>query len=187
MVKTPLLPLSLVEFLARPETQPATEYIDGNLQQKPMPQGEHSTLQTELAPAINAVLKPTQTARAFVELRCTFSGRSIVPDIAVFTWPRIPRTASGKIANRFDLVPDWTIEILSPDQSQTLVTKKILHCLRQGCQMGWLLNPKELSIFTFRPDSLPEVHDTMTEVVTVPDFAAAVQLTVGDIFGWLNE
>ena len=41
--------LSLEEFLKLSETKPASEYIDGRIYQKPMPQGKHSTIQTELA------------------------------------------------------------------------------------------------------------------------------------------
>ena len=42
--------------------------------------------------AMDAVVKPQRIARAFPELRCTFGGRSTVPDISVFTWNRIPRS-----------------------------------------------------------------------------------------------
>jgi Uma2 family endonuclease len=37
-----------------------------------MPQGKHSTIQTECSTTINAVLKPQHIARAFSELRRTF-------------------------------------------------------------------------------------------------------------------
>ncbi len=37
--------LSLEDFINLPESEPATEYIDGKQSQKPMPQGEHSTIQ----------------------------------------------------------------------------------------------------------------------------------------------
>jgi Uma2 family endonuclease len=128
--------LTLEDFLRLPETEPASEYIDGLIIQKPMPQGEHSVIQTELSPAINQVLKPKQIARAFAELRCTFGGRSIVPDISVYLWGRIPRQENGGVANTFLIAPDWAIEILSPEQSQTKVIKNILHCLEHGAQMG---------------------------------------------------
>ena len=133
MVQTPAQTLTVEDFLNLPETEPASEYIDGRIIQKPMPQGKHSAIQTELPPAINLVVKPKQIARAFTELRCTYGGRSTIPDISVFTWNRIPRKENGGIANAFLIAPDWTIEILSPDQSQTKVTKNILHCLKQGC------------------------------------------------------
>ncbi|RUS95197.1 hypothetical protein DSM107003_33970 [Trichormus variabilis SAG 1403-4b] len=91
MVQTPAQIITLEEFLKLPETEPPSEYIDGRIIQKPMPQGEHSAIQTELPPAINLILKPEKIARAFSELRCTFGGRSIVPDVSVFCWHRIPR------------------------------------------------------------------------------------------------
>lgn len=74
MVQSPTQSLTLDEFLKLPETKPASEYIDGQIIEKPMLQGDHSALQTDLAPAINRVLRAKKIARAFVELRCTFDG-----------------------------------------------------------------------------------------------------------------
>nr|WP_250122929.1 Uma2 family endonuclease [Chroococcidiopsis sp. CCMEE 29] len=129
MVQIPTKTLTLEEFLKLPETKPASEYIDGQIIQKPMPQGKHSVIQGELVSTINQVLKSRRIARAFPELRCTFGGRSTVPDVSVFVWDRIPRDQNGEIANVFQSAPDWIIEILSPNQSQTKVTKNILWTL----------------------------------------------------------
>lgn len=126
MVTTPSTIITLEEFLELPETKPASEYIDGKIIQKPMPKGKHSVIQAELIVALNASLKPSKTARAFPELRCTFGGRSTVPDVTVFTWHRIPRDDNGEIADSFQAAPDWTIEILSPEQSHTRVTIAVL-------------------------------------------------------------
>ncbi len=187
MIQVPSKALSLAEFLQLPETKPASEYIDGQIVQKPMPQGRHSVIQGELTPAINYVVKPQRIARAFPELRCTFRGRSTVPDIAVFLWSRIPRDQNGEVANTFASAPDWTIEILSPDQSQTKVTKNILHCLKHGTQMGWLIDPDEQTVFIYRPKQEPEVLDTPTDVIPVPSFANNLQLTIQELFAWLLE
>lgn len=89
MVQTPSKPITLEEFLNLPETKPASEYIDGQIIQKPMLQGKHSTIQTEFSTTVNLILKPQQAARAFAELRCSFGGRSIVPDVSMFTWQAI--------------------------------------------------------------------------------------------------
>lgn len=187
MIQSPPKSLTLEEFLQLPETKPASEYIDGEIIQKPMPQGEHSTIQTELPTAINVVVKPKKIARAFTELRCTFGGRSTVPDVSVFIWERIPRQENGRIANVFSIAPDWTIEILSPDQSQTKVTKNILHCLKHGTQMGWLIDPEEQSVFVYLPTQPTEVFDQPDQQLPVPAFASEFCLTVGDLFGWLLE
>jgi Uma2 family endonuclease len=187
MVQTPTKILTLEEFLQQPETKPASEYIDGQTIQKPMPQGKHSIVQGELAPAINGVVKPKKLARAFPELRCTFGGRSTVPDIAVFVWSRIPRDQKGEVANTFAIAPDWTIEILSPDQGQTRVIKNILHYLKHGTQMGWLIDPDEQTVFVFRPKQEMEVFDQPDILLPVPEFACELKLTVKDLFAWLLE
>lgn len=187
MVQIPAKPLTLDEFLELPETEPASEYIDGHIIQKPMPQGEHSALQTELAPAINLVVKPQRIARAFSELRCTFGGRSIVPDISVFLWDRIPRQENGAVANVFSTAPDWAIEILSPDQSQTKVTKNILHCLKYGTQMGWLIDPAEQCVFIYLPDQPTTFYDELRARLPVPEFAEGFNLTVEKLFSWLLD
>ncbi|MBH8560913.1 Uma2 family endonuclease [Nostoc sp. CENA67] len=187
MVQIPAQSLTLNEFLKLPETQPPSEYIDGRVIKKPMPQGEHSVIQTELAPAINLVVKPKQIARAFCELRCTFGGRSIVTDISVFLWERIPRKENGGVANIFAIAPDWTIEILSPDQNQTKVTKNILHCLKYETQMGWLIDPEEESVFVYLPDQPTTFYDEPETRLPVPEFAKDFNLTVADLFGWLQE
>lgn len=187
MVQTSSKSLTLEEFLKLPETKPASEYVNGQIIQKPMPQGEHSTIQGELIIAINAVVKPQKVARVFPELRCTFGGRSIVPDIAVFTSQRIPRKENGGVANVFQAAPDWTIEILSPDQSATKVTKNILHCLEYDTQMGWLIDPMEQIVLVYFPQQQTQVFDEPDEYLPMPSFASELKLTVGDLFGWLLE
>ena len=58
MVQSQSKPITLNEFLKQPETKPAQEYIDGQIIQKPVPKGKHSTIQTELSTTINITLKP---------------------------------------------------------------------------------------------------------------------------------
>lgn len=186
MVRTPSKTLTLEEFLKLPETKPASEYIKGQIIQKPMPQGKHSVIQGELVPAINAVVKPQKIARAFPELRCTFGGRSTVPDVSVFVWDRIPRDQNGEIANVFRAAPDWTIEILSPDQSQTKVTKNILHCLKYETQMGWLIDPDEQTVFVYLPHQQTQMFEDLGEQLPVPAFAP-LRLSLGELLGWLLE
>lgn len=189
MVQVAAPPISLNAFLAMPESKPASEYINGEIAGKPMPQGKHSTIQRDLTMAIEMVLKPERAGRAFPELRCTFGGSSIVPDIAVFANSRIPRNEDGTIANRFKLHPDWTIEILSPGQSQTKVTKKILFCLKQGTQLGWLIDPDEQTIFVHSPDRPLQVFDEQNqqEPLPVPAFAQSVSLTAKRVMDWLSD
>ena len=186
MVQTPLKPLTLDAFLAMPETKPASEFVDHQITQKPMPQGKHSTVQGDLGSAVNAVFKPKRIARAYPELRCTFGERSIVLDLAIFKWERIPRDPDGSVSNAFKLAPDWTVEILWPDQSQTKVVRNILHCLENGTEMGWLIDPEERSVFVYFADRPVAIFEQPFAQIPVPKFAEAFELTVGELFGWLD-
>ncbi|MEH1840371.1 MAG: Uma2 family endonuclease [Nostoc sp.] len=187
MLRTSSKNITLAEFLILPETKPASEYIDSQIIQKPMAQGKHSTIQGEMVSTINLTVKPKRIARAYPELRCTFGGRSIVPDVSVFTWQRIPRDENGQVANVFKAAPDWTIEILSPDQRQTKVTKNILHCLNYETQMGWLIDPEEQTVFVYIRNQQPIMLDELEALLPVPDFASELRLTVGNLFCWLLE
>lgn len=187
MVQISTKPLTLDEFLKLPQTKPASEFINGQIIQKPMPQGKHSTVQLDLGSNINLVLKPKRIARAYSELRCTFGGRSLVPDIAVFTWENIPRDENGEVANSFTIAPDWIIEILSPDQSQTKVVRNILHCLDHGSQMGWLIDPDEKLVFVYLADRRITLFEIESDRLPVPSFAESFNLTVDQLFSWLTE
>ncbi|ARV58513.1 hypothetical protein BZZ01_07545 [Nostocales cyanobacterium HT-58-2] len=176
--------LTLEDFLKLPETKPASEFINGEIIQKPMPQGEHSRIQAKLCEVINQVTETKKIAIAFPELRCTFGGQSIVPDVAVFRWERIPLTASGRIANRFETYPDWAIEILSPDQRQTKVLANLLHCSRCGAELGWLLDPEEESVLAVFPGQRVEVYQGSAQL-PIPN-GIELELTVEQIFSWLT-
>ena len=187
MVQTTVKPITLEEFLKLPETKPACEFIDGEIVQKPMPQGKHSTVQLDLGSAINLALKPKKIARAYSELRCNFGDRSVIPDISVFTWERIPRDKDGKVSNLFETAPNWVIEILSPDQNQTKVIRNILYCLDHGTEMGWLLDPDEELLFVYFSDRTIAVFENKSDRLPMPSFAASFQLTMGELFSWLED
>ena len=157
MVQIPVRQITLAEFLALPDTKPASEYIDGEISQKSMPQGKHSIIQIELGMEINQTLRRAGIATAFSELRCTFGGRSIVPDLVVIEDANIPSDENGDIENVFSIPPDWTIEILSPEQSTNKVLKNINHCLDQdqikarnvkGCHRSTLKSFGMLSVIS---------------------------------------
>lgn len=182
--------ITLDRFLTQPETKPASEYSNGSVYQKPMPQGQHSRLQLKFCNTVNSVTEDKQIALALPELRCTFGGKSIVPDVAVFRWERLPINAEGEIENVFSIYPDWVIEILSPEQAPMRVISNILHCLKHGTEMGWLLFPKERSLLIFQRDRQPiEINSEINSAqkLLVPNFLEVeLSLTVDQVFGWLK-
>jgi Uma2 family endonuclease len=176
--------LTLEAFLKLPETQPASEFIHEQIHQKPMPQGKHSRLQLKFCNTVNLVAETNKTALAFPELRCTFGGRSIVPDATVFAWERITFENDDEVPNVFEIPPDWTVEILLPDQNATKVISNILHCLKYGTQLGWLIDPEERLILVFILGQEP-IELTGQDRLPTPNFLT-LNLTVNQVFGWLK-
>ncbi|MEZ2239373.1 Uma2 family endonuclease [Microcoleus sp.] len=176
--------LTLEEFLKRPETKPASEYIEGEIIQKPMPKTKHSRLQLRTCNAINQVTENSKIAYAFPELRCTFDGRSIVPDIAVLLWEQIQFDESGEPLDEVLIAPYWTIEILSPQQSSNRITRKIIHCLKHGCELGLLIDPEDRSILAFLPNQAPQFCEG-GDRLPLPEIIP-LNLTAEQVFGWLK-
>ncbi|MFW9258509.1 Uma2 family endonuclease [Nostoc sp. CALU 546] len=183
--------LTLEEFLKLPESKPASEYINGEIIQKPTPKGRHSRLQGKLCAVVNEVVENRKIAYAFPELRCTFGVgvarrryRSIVPDVAVFQWERIRFTVDDEVPDNFELPPDWTIEILSPEQKPNKVIGNILYCLKYGTRLGWFLDPDDFSILVFLPRQQPVLLQGEDFLPVLPEIELA--LTVNQVFGWLK-
>ncbi|MEH2286029.1 MAG: Uma2 family endonuclease [Nostoc sp.] len=176
---------TLEEFLKLPyiEQSPAWEYINGEAIQKPMGGGKHSLLQKRLVTVIDAL---GSNYEAFPELRCTCGNRSVVPDVVVISTNQLPLDENSEIiSSGIDFAPAWVIEILSPAQSQTKVTGNILHCLRNGSQLGWLIDPSERCILVYQPNSLPDLLLGQDILPVLEDLN--LTLSVNEVFAWLQR
>jgi Uma2 family endonuclease len=175
--------LTIEEFLNRPdlEESPAWEFMNGVAVQKPMPKTRHSILQKRLLFEID---RHSELYTALPELRCTFAGRSIVPDVAVIAWNRIQVNASGEPEDNFVAAPDWSIEILSPDQKVNRVIDNLLHCTGNGCKLGWMIDPDDYSVLIFAPRQEPIVCRGTSQLTVLEGIDLV--LSAEQIFSWLK-
>ena len=164
------------------DESPAWEYINSEVIQKPMGGGKHSLLQKKLVAVIDTA---TSDYEAFPEMRCSCGNRSVVPDVLVIATDQIPLDESGDIiSSGINFAPLWVIEILSPNQSQTKVTGNILHCIKHGTKLGWLLDPSERSVLVYQPNTLPDLL-TGTDRLPVLEGVNLI-ITVEEVFSWLQ-
>ncbi|WP_342596655.1 Uma2 family endonuclease [Cyanobacterium aponinum UTEX 3222] len=177
--------ISLKDFLQLPETKPIKEFINGYVYEKPMPKGKHSTIQTFLTTAINQQGFINKKCCAFTELRCNFDERSIVPNISIINWEKIPKDEQGEIANIIEIAPDWIIEILSPQQSSIRVIDNILFALNHGSQISWLIDPQERIIMTFLPNQQPQIKQNQ-DLLPVLSSLSHWQVCPQEIFNYLT-
>lgn len=178
--------LTLEEFLKLPEIDehPYLEFIDGQIEAKVSPQKKHGLIQGEIWNCLNQFARPRQLGVAFLELRCTFAGRSIVPDAVFLLNQHIEIDEFGESINETPIPPDIQIEIISPDQSVARTHRKLLWSVANGCPSGVLIDPERKTIDVYRPNQEPKrlASDGILEGEPVlPGF----RLPVAEVFGWL--
>lgn len=171
-----------------------SEFIDGKIHRKQLPQGSSVYLQAQLWDEINAATPNLKQAIAYPNHRCSFGGWSIVPDLTIFL--DTPSSLSLEDDHQPDVVhfhssllssgtryPDWMIEILLPDQDAIYSLRAVLHCLKHGTQMAWLIDLNNRLTFVFVPHHPPLEFKGNTPLPT-PD-GLSLSLNVEKILGWI--
>jgi len=154
---------TLDEFLTLPEQKPALEFVDGMVTQKVSPKGQHSVLQATLLRLLDEAARK-HGARALPELRATFAGAAVVPDVSLYCQERIPRDAQGRVANDFLEPPDIAVEIASSDQSVTGLVRRCLWYVGHGVPIALLIDPVDESVLVFRPDEPAVAYHGMQQI-----------------------
>ena len=177
--------ITLEEFLALPEQKPALEYFDGELTPKVPPTTAHSATQYEFCALVNGFSHPWKLAWAFPEHRSAYSNASTVPDIAVYSWDRVPRDADRRLANRVFTTPDIAVEIRSPGQSFQTMLIRCLWYVANGAQVAIAIEPIELLLIALRPGAEPLVIRDAGQL-DLTDVIPGFSLDVGALFAPLS-
>jgi Uma2 family endonuclease len=181
--------LTLEQFLAQPETEPASEYACGEVIQKPMPGGIHGFIQGYLFMVLLQYLSPKKLGHVATEWRCVFGPvgrqRAFVPDVTLVLEtqpPRDPTLYWGTYAG----APEVAIEVMSPDQPAAQFSDKLQFYLLHGVQMVWVIDPEARTARVFKPGEdalLLTASDTLDGGVVLPGFRVAL----ADVFAQIPE
>jgi Uma2 family endonuclease len=179
---------TLEEFLRLPEIDehPYLEYSDGRIEAKVSPQGKHSSIETKLSAHLDAYSERRGLGGAFVELRCTFAGRSMIPDIVFLREEHIETDETGEIKDENLRPPDIHVEIVSPDQSISKCREKLVFSTANGCPLGWLIDPGRKKVEVYRP-GLPVERLPGDAAVAGSPVLPGYRLRLSKLFGWLSR
>jgi Uma2 family endonuclease len=136
--------------------------------------------------AFNGFAEAGNLGEAFPELRCTYLGRSIVPDIAFLLDAHVEYDENDKLVNRIHRPPDIHVEIVSPDQSLKICREKLVHSTAHGCSLGILIDPESERIELYRPDLAVETLTPDGAILGDP-VLPGFRLEVAEVFGWLKR
>ena len=150
--------VSLIEFLAIPETEPPSELIDGEVVQKMAPSWSHSRLSIRLARVLDEYLEKSHEGEAHIELRHIWPAeeRVYLPDINVTLRGRIP--VELRRTRPIPIQPDFAIEVLSPDDQPGRLFERAAFYMRAGTSLLWFVDPDFETITVYRPEQSPTVH-----------------------------
>jgi Uma2 family endonuclease len=179
--------ITLEVFLRMPEIdeQPYPEFADGNVEAKVPPQKKHSMLAKRLMNQIDAQAEPRRVGQTFPELRCTFAGRSMIPDVAFLHDEHIETDERGEILDPTLRPPDIHIEIVSPDRPVGKCREKLVFSTVNGCPLGWLIDPGRGSVSIFRPGRRA-VRLSADGAFEGDPGLLGYRLPIAELFGWLT-
>lgn len=179
--------VSLSEYLALKECKPYLELIDGEVVQKSMPGLSHSTLVSELIMELGIYLRASGEARVETELRHIQRADEWVfmPDISV----TLKSCISGTPAESHGLVevlPDFAIEVLSPDDQPGRVSQRIAHYMGSGVRLLWVVDPEDERVTVWEPGKTPSDLAAPTVLSAAP-VLPGFELDLAALFARLHE
>jgi Uma2 family endonuclease len=170
--------LTLEEFLSLPETKPGSEYIDGEVVQKPMPSTDRTIIQRLLSFVFTLFLREFPIADGGTEWRCVFGppGHDFarLPDFALVLRERLRGTRGDE---PFRGAPDFAVEILSPDDRMSDAFAKVRLYLEHGVRLVWLIDPRTGTVLVWSVWGSPRQFgegDTLDGADLFPDFRTPV-------------
>jgi Uma2 family endonuclease len=130
-------------------------------------------IQEQLTMSLDAFSLPRGLGETFPELRCTFAGRSLVPDAVFLTTDHIQADSQGDLINETSQPPDIHIEIASPDQPAKRNRDRLQFSTTNGCLLGWLIDPERKTV---------EIFGSLEGGPVLPGY----RLPLTELFEWLK-
>ena len=131
------------QLIALPENQ-VGEIIQGQLYTQPRPAGPHAAAESAISFRIGGPFRFGEGGPGGwwilmePEIHLIRDTEVVVPDLAGWRRERMPTIPRD---HRFEIVPDWVCEILSPSTAQKDRTLKLPLYARHGVAHAWLVDP----------------------------------------------
>jgi Uma2 family endonuclease len=122
-------------------------------------------------------------------------GKARSGDVGIILWRDPDRLVGADvvfIANRslpirespegyLETIPNLVVEVVSKNDSQPKVLRKVADYLQAGVQVVWVADPAKRTVTAYRPGQEPQVY-TEADTLTVEDLIPGFQVLVRDLF-----
>jgi Uma2 family endonuclease len=110
---------------------------------------------------------------------------SRIPDVMYYQGTRVAdyqmRTPDWQ-DKPFILVPDLTVEVVSPTDQFTDISKKVRRYLRDGVQIVWVVDPQIQNVIVYRAGSKEQTTMSGDDVLDGGDVVSGFKVKVAEIF-----
>ncbi len=179
--------MSVDEFLALEETKPYSELIDGRVVQKAGGDPVHSALVVELIFALGNYLAHSREGRVDTEL--THLERAsewvFLPDISVTLRGRRP-PPRDELGRALEVLPDFAIEVLSPEDRPGRTARRITDYLRAGTRLLWIVDPEGEVVTIWEQGREPRLARA-PEIISARPVLAGFEVDLAALLGSLSE
>ena len=179
--------MTLEEFLALPEEKPYLEFVNGEVQAKPMPNANHGLTVAQLVLLLGTYLRESREGRVVTEVRyatmTAVDQRVFLPDLNV-----IPAADAASIPGT-GLVrthPAFAIEVLSPEDRPVRIADRVQFYLRNGTRLLWLVDPEDRTVTVFRPDAETLTY-TAADTIDASPVLSSFELNLADLFAAIRD
>lgn len=162
------------------------ELYDGEIVQKAIPSGEHSSAETQLSAWLVRRFGRNQGERwpggwrIFTEIHVVYTEHRVYcHDLAGWHRDRMPTLSKGWAQLR----PDWVCEVLSPNHKKRDLVTKLATLHAAGVQYYWVIDREDKILMLYRHQETGYVLRSVAagEVIRAEPFDA-VELRTGVIF-----
>ncbi|MFT3878252.1 MAG: Uma2 family endonuclease [Gemmatales bacterium] len=181
-VSAPPVLMTAEEFVARHEHDRA-ELVRGVVVELPMPFATHAKVCSLINYYLTAHVLEHELGQ--VMGNDTFMRTERTPDsvrgadVMYFSYDRLPK---GPLPNRLlDVSPDLVVEVRSPSDRLSAMSKKALEYLGAGVRAVILLDPERAAATVFRDEELPQTFHN-GDSLSIPEILPGFEVKLAKLF-----
>ena len=175
--------LLTVEEYARLDVDHPTELVRGVVHHMPPPRSRHGQVCSNIIWLLRSFCEPRQLGHVLSNDAGVITEREPDTvrggDVIFYDYRRVPK---GKIPSGYIQVPpDLVFEVLSPDDRQSKVLRKVTEYLLSGVKVVCVLDPEDETLRIYRDDK-PEVLLQANDDFAAADILAGFSCRVSKFF-----
>jgi Uma2 family endonuclease len=183
--------VSLTTYLEASDQHPV-EVVDGEIIVMSPSQRRHNRIAHLLYDSLRDFLKSNRLGVVLMEAAYVLDGDkradwvkgARLPDVSFIAQKRVEAhdAEHGPDEGPWWLAPDLAVEIVSPTDSYTDVTRKVSDYLRFGVQQIWVIDPQANALRVYTPEKPNGMLLEADELITCASVLPGWQMSVREIF-----